>query len=124
MLVGYTIGPYRSPMGTRGETLNIRAAGDVAFSLWQLGVAIICPHLNTAHFSCTNVPDEVWLQGDLELLSRSDFAVVLPGWEDSEGSKAEIRFAEEHGIPLFYHERDAERWRLLDFIQSHEQEVQ
>jgi len=35
-------------------------------------------------------------------LSVSDMVVVLEGWEQSEGTKAEIKRAEELGIPVTY----------------------
>lgn len=92
--VVYVIGPYRSKQGEHGVKKNIDKAEEVALSLWNLGYAVICPHKNTAFFGGA-APDEVWLKGDLELLYRSDIAVTVTGWEESSGSRDEIKFCRE-----------------------------
>ena len=47
-------------------------------------------------------PDEVFLEGDLEFLQYADILVVIPGWERSHGTLAEIEFAKARGIPIQY----------------------
>jgi len=98
MKVLYLAGPYRAPT-LRGIINNIRKAEKVAIALWQAGFAVICPHLNTALFDGV-CDDKVFLEGDLEILKRCDIVVVLPGWEDSEGTRKEIALAEKLGIPI------------------------
>ena len=44
-------------------------------------------------------------------LEASDYVLVVPGWENSKGTKAEIARAEELGIPVFY--------KLSDLIDYH-----
>ena len=54
----------------RGDVdYNIAHARKEAIALWQKGYAVICPHLNTAHFDGL-CPDEVWLQACPILLSH------------------------------------------------------
>ena len=101
--VAFLSGPYRA---TAEKTVldHIRQAEQYAIALWREGYAVICPHLNTAHFDGL-CPDSMWLEGDLEILSRlrtTDLIFMIPGWERSEGSKAEKKRAEELGIPIFY----------------------
>ena len=99
-LVGYVAGPYRAPTPW-GVHQNIQAAEKVAAILWQAGVTVICPHKNTAYFGgfC---PDEAWLEGDLEIIRRCDFIVMMAGWCQSKGAVEELREAQKAGLPVFY----------------------
>ena len=94
----YVAGPYR------GDTVtNIWNARKAAVKLWQWGNAVICPHLNTAHFEYDcGVPDQVYLDGDLEILSRCDSIVMLPGWEKSQGAIGELEFAKALKLKVYY----------------------
>jgi hypothetical protein len=94
MRVAYISGSYRSN-SVNGIYENIQKARDVAMKYWRLGYAVICPHTNTA-FMDGACPDHVWLDGDLELVRRSDIVVMLPGWQSSEGSIKEYQEAVEN----------------------------
>jgi hypothetical protein len=48
--------------------------------------------MNTANFDGL-CPDQVWLQGDLEILRRCDIVYFLKDWKLSEGSRAEYQEA-------------------------------
>ena len=65
-----------------------------------MGFVALCPHQNTAFFGGA-CEDEVWLKGDLELISRCDAVCLVWGWQRSEGTRAEIEFAKSKGIPVF-----------------------
>ena len=83
----FIAGPYRAKTEYELEE-HIQEAEDAAIRLWQQGRIVICPHKNSAHFGgCC--PDEVWLEGDLELLRRSDAVFMLPNWQQSEGARNE-----------------------------------
>ena len=97
----YIAGPYRSKHGRIGVALNILRARRIARELWRLGLAAICPHLNTALMDGT-VPDEAFLAGDIEMLERCDGIVMAPGWERSAGSLDELTFARDHAIAVFF----------------------
>lgn len=62
------------------------------------GAYPVIPHSNTAHFDGT-LEDKFWLDGTLELLSRCDGAIFIPGWIRSVGSRGEWALAEKKGIP-------------------------
>lgn len=96
----YVAGPYRDPRGPWFIQANIRAAETVALSLWQRGYPAICPHLNTAMMDGA-AADEIWLAGDLVMLARCDAVVLVSGWQRSTGTRAEVEFARERGIPIF-----------------------
>lgn len=98
--VAFIAGPYRGR--NIFETLtNIRAAEEYAIKYWRKGYAVFCPHKNTALLDGA-CEDSVWLDGGIEFLRRSDFMVVIPGYETSEGTRAEIEEAKRIGLPLIY----------------------
>jgi hypothetical protein len=84
-----------------GVWQDIEEAKRVALKYWKQGYAVICPHANTAFFdgSC---PDEVWLNGDLEILERVDVVVMMQGWEQSVGATGEYDHAVAHGKEIIY----------------------
>lgn len=100
MKIIYIAGRFRGPSHWAIHE-NIRAAERVAFDVWKLGAAALCPHLNTIHFQDA-LPDHVWLDGDLALLSRCDALVTVDNWHDSAGAREEVRYAAVRGIPTFH----------------------
>ena len=95
----YIAGPYRAT-SEWGVTENIRRAEEAAIAVWKLGHVALCPHKNTAYFGGI-CPDETWLQGDLELLTRCDAVYFIPGWEKSSGCRVEHERAIWLDIPIF-----------------------
>lgn len=101
MLV-YVSGPYTAKSHDE-ISANINAARDVAIKLWEMGHTVICPHLNTAHFETDcKATYEQYMAGDFVLLAVCDAIVVLPGYDNSRGTKMEIDYAAELGIPTYY----------------------
>lgn len=94
----YVAGPFRATTQWR-IMQNVKRAEDVSLKLWKLGYAVICPHTMTQHFQ-DECPDEVWLKGCLELMTRADAIYLLKGWENSEGSIAELKIAREIGLAV------------------------
>lgn len=102
MKVIYIAGPYRDKRGPHFILQKIEVARQLAAELWALGnCAVICPHLNT-YLLDGACEDANFLLGDLELIRRVDLVLVLPGWEESLGTKAEITFAEDVGKPILF----------------------
>lgn len=89
--VAYISGPYRANTLHEIEK-NIFRAKQYALRYWKLGYTVICPHANTA-FMDGECPDSVWLDGDLELVKRSDIVVLIPGWSVSRGALEEYQYA-------------------------------
>ena len=100
MRVGYVAGPYRGSSAWAVEQ-NIREAETLALEVWRRGAACICPHTNTRFFQGA-LPDQVWLEGDLEMLRRCDFLVLTSRWRESLGAKTEHDEARKIGIPVFH----------------------
>jgi hypothetical protein len=81
--------------------INIRNAETEALWVWYNGGVAICPHKNTAGFGgAQDMPDEVWLRGDLELIRRCDALYAIGDYKKSEGSLAEIDLAHRLGLPI------------------------
>jgi hypothetical protein len=80
---------------------NIQLAKNAAIRLWREGYAVITPHLNTAHFDGL-ADDTVWLEGDLEILSRVDCIYMLKNWDTSAGAVEEHRQALLAGKEVIY----------------------
>jgi len=109
MKVAYVAGPFRGPNAWVIEE-NIRRAERLALDLWAAGFAVICPHTNTRFYQGA-LPDNVWLDGDLEILARCDLLVCTPDWERSSGARAEVAFARSRGIPVVATVEEARRHR-------------
>lgn len=106
MKVAYVAGPFRSATHW-GVVQNVRAAELVALKYWKQGYAVICPHTNTANFDGAVPKDteqSVWLDGDLELLRRSDVLVAMSTWERSSGARAEVELAKNLGLTIIFDE--------------------
>lgn len=96
----YVAGPFRGANSWEIER-NIRRAETLALKVWQTGAACICPHANTRFYQGT-APDTIWLNGDLEIVKRCDAVLATSDWEESVGATAEVNFAKQRGIPVFY----------------------
>ncbi|MFY1052337.1 DUF1937 family protein [Ectopseudomonas khazarica] len=98
----YVAGPYRA--ATRDDIArNIDAARVVGISAAALGWFPVIPHANTAHMELDlpGLGDDFWLAGTLEMMERCDAVVLVPGWQNSAGTRGEIIRAEELHIPIF-----------------------
>jgi hypothetical protein len=101
MPVAFVAGPYRSVVGINGVWQNMAASREIAIALWRMGYVALVPNLNSGLFDGA-CPDEVWLDGAIELLRRSDLIVMSPGWQESSGANLEHTEAKRLGIPVFY----------------------
>jgi hypothetical protein len=105
MLVAYVSGKYRDARGPWYVKQNVHAAEGVALELWQLGLAVICPHKNT-EFLEGPLDDPMIIAGDIEFVRRSDLIVMAPNWKTSIGSKIEMRTAVFEDKPVFFWPQD------------------
>jgi hypothetical protein len=99
MKVLYVSGPIRGRDDWTREQ-NVRRAEEIALEVWALGVVAIVPHVLTRFYG-DSLPEQIWLRGDLELITRCDGVLLLEGWEHSTGARIEERFAREKGIEIF-----------------------
>jgi hypothetical protein len=108
MKVVYLAGPYRAST-EYGVHKNIQAAEQVALEVWRMGAVCICPHKNTAYFG-GELPDETWLDGDRELIRRSDVVLMMDGYETSQGADAEGAFAARIHKPVLFSLDKLRKW--------------
>lgn len=106
----YISGPYRADTEWAVCT-NISNARLEAVVWWNLGAAVFCPHSNSAHMGGA-APDSRFLRADLEFLSLCDSIVMLPGWRDSAGSRAEHEFAYSRRMLILYRCPALGQWHL------------
>ena len=95
---------------------NIGKGRKACAELFQLGFSPFCPWHDAA-FIIDN-PDafftvEQFYRYSIEWLKVSDAVLLLPGWKLSKGTLAEIKIAEELGIPIF-----TDRPKLVDFAMN------
>lgn len=108
MRVVYVAGPYRAAT-EYGVLQNIQQAEKLALRVWLAGAACICPHKNTAFFGGM-AHDDVWLEGDKEIVKRCDAVVCTDGWRESKGASGEVALANELNIPVFERFEDLKAW--------------
>lgn len=98
----YVAGKYR---GATREAVaaNIDKARQVGVLAAAFGWYPLIPHCNTAHMedALPEAGDAFWLGGTLEVMTRCDALVLVPGWEASEGAQAEIAEADRLHIPVY-----------------------
>lgn len=119
MRVIYIIGPYRA------KTLveiggNIKRAREAAAALWALGFAVICPHTNSGFFDGEGEGGSgiEYTKGYLEIQRRCGEVYVLPNWQASEGSRAEIELAMDIAQPM-HGDIEGVRAALGDLLSNH-----
>lgn len=95
---------------------NIERAVDAMFELMEAGYAPFCPHLSCfsgpmlqtfegepivkAEVLPRGVAISHWYETGLAWVAAADAVLRLPG--EGKGSDAEVAFAKERGIPVFY----------------------
>ena len=104
MKLVYIAGPFRASNAWEVEQ-NIRRAEALALEVWRMGLACICPHTNARFFQGAAV-DDVWLKGDMEILTRCDALLLTPNWDTSTGAKLEREEAARRKIPIFTSPRE------------------
>lgn len=88
---------------------NMPAFDEAEKQLKQLGFDVLNPHaiseiVNMRFFEMGKIPEyEDYLREDIiQMLSKCDKVLVLPGWRNSKGSKLEIANALACGLDVFF----------------------
>jgi hypothetical protein len=107
----YLAGPITP---TEGRTLakNIDQAVRTLRYLTARRVAAISPQITALRPELLALPNdpatvgaptyEDWMQVDFVLLAACKAVLALPGWDKSSGTRRELIFAGDRGIPVFY----------------------
>ena len=92
----YIAGPYTKPDPVENTHRMIRIADE----LLSLDVVPVVPHLTMFWHLLRPHPYEHWLAYDLQLMSRCDIVLRVPG--ESSGADREVIDAERLGIPVIH----------------------
>lgn len=111
MPVVYVAGPFRAKDGWMIAE-NVHRAEAAGRRIASIGAMPLVPHAIGAKMHGTE-SDAFWLEGTKELLRRCDFVLVLPGYENSQGSIGEIAEAERCEIPVVMPLRDSPDFACL-----------
>lgn len=88
---------------------NIMAAMKLGLEVARMpGAFPVIPHANTMFFTAA-APDQVWLDGDMEMLRRCDAILMTPDWQRSSGARAEHAYALPR-MPVFYTPEQCREW--------------
>jgi len=98
MRLVYCAGPYRAKTGWEIDQ-NISRARQWGALVAAAGAYPVIPHSNTAHFDGI-AEDKFWLDSTLELMRRCDAVLMMDGWTESSGSRAEKALAEKLKMPV------------------------
>lgn len=101
MKVVYVIGPIRSRWGQIGRWLNLWRGRKAAIKLWNAGFAVICPHLNSATLRHRVDEDRLLVTGDLEIIKRCDFSVIIGDCKGSKGAVRELGMIHSHYLSVY-----------------------
>lgn len=100
----YIAGPYRAST-IKARDIHIAQAEAAGMMLLKRknGWFPMIPHTNTGRFedAIPEVGDDVYLQGTLEMMRRSDAVLLLNGYEHSSGTAGEISEAKRLGLPIY-----------------------
>ena len=103
MKIVFIAGPYSGNNSAKIEK-NIRDAERYEIALANAGIGFFCPHLHTEHFEKkAKAPESFYIKLDRIFLKRvADAMLVLPGWENSKGTRAEVKWAKKNKMKMFF----------------------
>ena len=109
----YVAGPYSADSICTGLT-NMKHGIRKATELMLRGYAPFCPWLDYHFTLMTRENETITLEQyyaySIAFLEVCDAVLLLPGWENSKGTVAEVELAKKIGIPVFLPEEEC----LLD----------
>ena len=84
--------------------------------LLKHGMAPLIPQLTAGHQCLMAVPWPCWIEAGCAWISIADAVLRLPG--ESQGTEAEVAFAEQRGVPVFTTLGDLIEWRDRQLVQA------
>lgn len=117
----YIAGPFGAAT-PGGHQTNVANAAAYRAPIAQLGCYPVCPHKNTESlggptgFDPNATQQAAWYEGSIQLLRRCDVLLLIPGWENSTGSKTEKAAAEGWGIPVVYSHAEGDLAQLKAWL--------
>lgn len=104
----FVAGPYRGNGSVEAKRKNIAVARKNLCRLIEAEVPYYSPHLNLSQETIEfGGKTETYAIGTHNLfLERCDVLAVLPGWQDSSGTRDEVENANKRGMPVVFLEED------------------
>ena len=101
----YLSGPMRGKPGCNYDTFNEAAA---ALQRHDGAAFVFNPAANFGGDTTRHVTE--YMRTDVQQVSASDFIVLLPGWESSEGAKVEVTVARACGLEFLLATKEDGAW--------------
>ena len=101
----YVAGKYNGP-DVLSVLSNMRRGIDLSIQVIEIGMAPFSPWLDFQFGLQADIQMSVYKECSMAWVSVCDALILVPGWENSNGVKAEIEEAKKHGIPVFTSIRD------------------
>ena len=104
MKIVFIAGPYFGDGDYKKIEENIRNAEKYQIQLANRGIGFFCPHNHTEHFEKkAKAEEKFYRELDMLILSKvADAVLAIPGWEKSNGARAEIKWATVNNLKIFY----------------------
>ena len=102
MILAYLAGPFTADTPW-GIERNIREAESAAAFIitHRSDVSLVVPHMMGRNFVGRAGTAEYWYDATMRMLEACEALVLLPGWQGSNGSRAEFRRAHELGLKIY-----------------------
>jgi len=117
MKIIYISGPVRAT-GEKTKEDHIDTAKKFVRVFIENKIPYYSPHMNIDQMDTLIQEGSFAWELDFEFLKRSDGIAVLPGWENSNGTKQEIEYAKSRNWPIFYLEKEGCIKELVEYIQK------
>ncbi len=113
-------GPVRGDGSKDIKKANIEIARKFVRIFIENKIPYYSPHLNIEQDVMDFGENENKFSWDMnaEFLNRSNAVAILPGWENSSGTKMEIENATKMGLPIFYLENDGAINEIVNWLNN------
>lgn len=109
MRIVYAAGPFRT-LDPKQRAAHVLTAQAAAVDLARLGYACYCPHANLGH-AFGAIDEGTAARINTTFLRLCDALLLLPGWGESVGTRAELTEAKALGLPVFESLHEVRAWR-------------
>lgn len=105
----YVAGPYNAD-NVVDVLRNVRVGITSSVEAVKGGLSVFCPFLDFHYGLISELSLEDYRRNSIEWVKVSDVVLLLPGWENSAGTRDELAEASKYGIPVFESINDILRW--------------
>lgn len=120
MKIIFIAGPFRGDGRKETKEKNIEVARQFVHKFIKNKIPFYSPHLNIDQEIASLGITESVLAFDLntEMLNRCEALAVLPNWEQSSGTIAEVDEAKAKLLPIFYLSDSGAMQEIIDYIKG------